>query len=80
MYLESRRFQQKEFARAIGISPSSISQYLSGLREPSLKIGRMIERYTNGKVTIDDLLAYYEAHKKVSIEKDINTRMEENRV
>lgn len=56
VYLESRNFEQKEFAEMVGISVASISNYLSGRRKPSLEIGRKIEQVTNGKVTIDDLI------------------------
>jgi predicted transcriptional regulator len=80
IYLDSRNFDQKEFANAIGISPGAVSNYISGTRKPTLKIGRMIERYTKGKVTIDDMLDFYELCKKDAIEKKSSSRMEESRV
>jgi hypothetical protein len=64
LFIESRNFDQKEFANSLGISPGAISNYIAGTRKPSLEIGRMIETYTKGKVTIDDLLSYYHRHNK----------------
>ncbi len=48
----------------IGVSPATITNYLWWHRKPTLKIGRLIEKATKGKVTIDDLLAYWEAKDK----------------
>ncbi len=63
LYLESRNISHIEFAKMIGASKSAISNYLCYRRVPSLEIGRAIEKVTNGKVTIDDLLAYKECEK-----------------
>jgi len=62
-YLESRNIERKEFAKMIGVSAATISNYLGYRRKPTLDIGRKIEKATKGKVTIDDLLTYWEAKK-----------------
>lgn len=58
-YLKLTNIEKKEFAVMIGVSPSSISNYLSGKRMPPLEIGRKIEKVTRGRVTIDDLIEYW---------------------
>lgn len=63
LYLESRNLTVKEFAIMIDVHPATISNYLNWNRKPNLEIGRRIEKVTKGKVTIDDLLAYWEAKK-----------------
>lgn len=62
-YLELKRILLKDFAEIIGVSPATISNYLNWHRKPTLEIGRRIEKATKGKVTIDDLLSYWEAKK-----------------
>ena len=59
-YLESRNLDQSEFANMIGVTPVAISNYVCKKRLPSLKIGRMIEIATRGKVKIDDLIEFFE--------------------
>jgi transcriptional regulator with XRE-family HTH domain len=58
LYMRSRNFTQEEFAAMIHVKPSTISNYIHGRRKPTLEIGRRIEKFTKGKVTIEDLLAY----------------------
>lgn len=62
-YLESRNITRREFAKMLGVSACTISNYICWKRKPTLEIGRMIEKITNKKVTIDDLLAYWIAKK-----------------
>ena len=40
--LEEKNMSQKQLADEIGISPSRISDYISGRAEPTLKIARML--------------------------------------
>jgi transcriptional regulator with XRE-family HTH domain len=55
-YIESRRFELKEFARMIGISPSTLSNYIHKRREPRPWIRKRIIEVTGGKVGLEDLL------------------------
>jgi transcriptional regulator with XRE-family HTH domain len=55
-YLESRRLTQAEFARMVRITPVTLSYYLFGRRKPLLEIAMRIEKATNGKVTMQDML------------------------
>lgn len=42
--LEEEDMTQRTFARKIGVSPSRVSEYLTGKSEPSLKIARSISQ------------------------------------
>ena len=42
--IEENNISQKTLARKIGVSPSRISEYLTGKSEPTLKIARAISR------------------------------------
>jgi len=42
--LEEEEMTQRAFARKIGVSPSRVSEYLSGKSEPTLKIARAISQ------------------------------------
>ena len=46
---------QKDFADLVGVNVSTISRWLSGLREPSPEMARLIFEKTDGKVTPNDL-------------------------
>ena len=49
-YLEGR--SKAEFAELIGVSPSQLSQYLSRVRRPGYDRMILIERVTDGQVTV----------------------------
>jgi HTH-type transcriptional regulator/antitoxin HigA len=44
MRLEEEKISQREFAKKLGVSPSRVSEYLTGKSEPSLKIARNISK------------------------------------
>jgi DNA-binding transcriptional regulator YdaS (Cro superfamily) len=60
IYLESRNIEHKEFAKMILVTPTTISNYIAGRRRPNIQIALRIEKVTNGKVTIKDLLDCWE--------------------
>ncbi len=45
--LEEKGMTQKQLAGEIGVSPSRISDYISGRSEPTLKIARLLCRILN---------------------------------
>jgi HTH-type transcriptional regulator/antitoxin HigA len=47
MRLEQESMSQREFAEKLGVSPSRVSEYLTGKSEPSLKIARNISKILN---------------------------------
>jgi HTH-type transcriptional regulator/antitoxin HigA len=47
MRLEQESMSQRAFAKKIGVSPSRVSEYLTGKSEPTLKIARNISKILN---------------------------------
>jgi len=47
MRLEQEAMSQRDFAKKLGISPSRVSEYLTGKSEPTLKIARNISKILN---------------------------------
>ena len=47
MRLEQESMSQRTLARKIGVSPSRVSEYLTGKSEPTLKIARNINKVLN---------------------------------
>ena len=45
--LDEHRMTQRELARLVGVSPSRISDYVSGRSEPTLKVARSLCRTLN---------------------------------
>lgn len=45
--LEEEKMSQRAFASKIGVSPSRVSEYLTGKSEPTLKIARTISQLLN---------------------------------
>lgn len=42
LYLENLGMSKKELAKNIGVSPSRVSDYISGRAEPTLKVARVL--------------------------------------
>ena len=47
MRLEQKSMSQRTFAKKNGVSPSRVSEYLSGKSEPTLRIARNISKILN---------------------------------
>ena len=47
LYLEENNMTKKQLANEVGVSPSRISDYVSGRAEPTLKIARLLCRVLN---------------------------------
>ncbi len=62
-YLESRNLGVEEFASMVRVSAATISNYIHWHRRPRLDIALRIEEVTKKKVTVEDLMAYWEAKK-----------------
>jgi DNA-binding transcriptional regulator YdaS (Cro superfamily) len=62
-YLELKNIKLQDFADIIGVNSSTISRYIHWHRKPALDIAMRIVKATKGKVTHEDLMAYWEAKK-----------------
>lgn len=55
-YLDINNLTQKEFADMVGITETSIANYIHRRRVPATHIAGKIEKVTKGKVTLHDFL------------------------
>ena len=56
IFLKVNRIKQREFARALGISQSHVSQIINGKRRASPEVALSIERFTNGAIHRNEML------------------------
>lgn len=63
-YLQLYNIKKKDFAEANEIKPSTLSNYIKGTRKPKLDIARKMERNSKGKIKIDDIIEYWNMHRK----------------
>lgn len=59
-YLEKRRISQTEFAKITGISKQAICNYLKAKRRPTYRQALLIQKATQGKVSVDNQMDFYE--------------------
>lgn len=57
MFLKQSQQTQRDFARAVGVSPSYMNEIIRGAKSPSLSIAARIEAHTEGKVPMHALLS-----------------------
>jgi transcriptional regulator with XRE-family HTH domain len=62
-YLELKNINVKDFAEIVGVNSATISRYINWQRKPDIVIANRIVKATKGKVTHQDLAAYWEAKK-----------------
>lgn len=55
-YLFNHRMKVAEFGRRINFSAIHLHKIIHGERKPSLKLAKIIEKETNGEVTIEELM------------------------
>lgn len=73
-FLENSGLKKKAFAKSVGISTTNLWKILKGISRPSLKTATKIEEFTEGKVSMNELLLGESAkpsNKKLSVEKRI---------
>jgi transcriptional regulator with XRE-family HTH domain len=49
-YLTQAQLTQREFARAVGVSPSHLNEIVRGVKSPSFSVARRISDRTEGRV------------------------------
>ena len=55
-FLDMQEMPVTAFARKLTVHPNHIFMIISGKRRPSIDLARIIERMTDKKVTVDDLI------------------------
>lgn len=56
IYLVKNRLTIKEFCEMVNYSRNQISGVINGKLRPSKKLAKIIEKATNGEVTVEELL------------------------
>lgn len=55
-YINSCGLTQAEFSKLLGVSESHICQIIKGIKNPSVKLSKKIEKITYGKISVIELL------------------------
>lgn len=63
-YLYENRISRTEFAKELDIPRTYLYRIMSGLCNPSLKLAKLINLYTDGNVKVDDVRIEVKKKKK----------------
>ncbi|MCB1106964.1 MAG: helix-turn-helix transcriptional regulator [Chlamydiia bacterium] len=55
-FIKNSGLKKKSFAQSVGISTTNLWKILKGITRPSLKTAQKIEEFTEGKVSMQELL------------------------
>ncbi|MCB1110119.1 MAG: helix-turn-helix transcriptional regulator [Chlamydiia bacterium] len=55
-FIKKSGLKKKAFAQSVGISTTNLWKILKGITRPSLKTAQRIEEFTEGKVSMQELL------------------------
>ena len=55
-FIRTSGLKKKSFAQAVGISTTNLWKILKGITRPSLKTAQKIEEFTEGQVSMQELL------------------------
>lgn len=55
-FIKKSGLKKKSFAQSVGISTTNLWKILKGITRPSLKTAQRIEEFTEGKVSMQELL------------------------
>lgn len=68
--------KKKSFAESVGISTTNLWKILKGITRPSLKTAQRIEEFTEGRVTMQEML-FGKSSKKLTFQPSIEKRISE---
>ena len=66
-YLRFNRIKNRELAEKLGVSQAFVNLMLHGKRKPSLDLAKKIEKITEGRVSVFELLGINKPKKIVTI-------------
>lgn len=69
-YLSLKKMTKTKFASLVGVNRAHISNICNGKRNPSVPLVKLIEKYTDGQVTIHDL-QHAETSLKFKVKKEV---------
>lgn len=55
-FIKKSGMKKKSFAQSVGISTTNLWKILKGITRPSLRTAQKIEEFTDGRVTMQELL------------------------
>ncbi len=75
-FIKNSGLKKKSFAQSVGISTTNLWKILKGITRPSLKTAQKIEEFTEGKVSMQELLfgkTTQKSEQQPSIEKRVSS-------
>ena len=75
-FIKKSGLKKKSFAQSVGISTTNLWKILKGITRPSLKTAQKIEEFTEGKVSMQELL-FGKSRNGVQLKPSIEKRVSE---
>ncbi len=75
-FISKSGLKKKSFAQSVGISTTNLWKILKGITRPSLRTAHKIEEFTEGKVSMQELL-FGKCKRGVQLKPSIETRVSE---
>lgn len=75
-FIKKSGLKKKSFAQSVGISTTNLWKILKGITRPSFKTAQRIEEFTEGRVTMQEML-FGKASKKTNSQPSIEKRVSE---
>jgi len=75
-FIKKSGLKKKSFAQSVGISTTNLWKILKGITRPSLKTAQKIEEFTEGKVSMQELL-FGKSKNGVQLKPSIEKRVSE---
>ncbi|QVL57805.1 MAG: helix-turn-helix transcriptional regulator [Simkaniaceae bacterium] len=75
-FIKKSGMKKKSFAESVGISTTNLWKILKGITRPSLKTAQRIEEFTEGRVSMQEML-FGKSSKKLNIQPSLEKRISE---
>lgn len=75
-FIKQSGMKKKSFAQSISISTTNLWKILKGITRPSLRTAQRIEEFTEGRVTMQELL-FGKSSPKVNVRPSLEKRISE---
>lgn len=75
-FIKRSGMKKKSFAESVGISTTNLWKILKGITRPSLKTAQRIEEFTEGRVTMQEML-FGKSSKKTNFQPSLERRVSE---
>ena len=75
-FIKKSGLKKKSFAQSVGISTTNLWKILKGITRPSLKTAQRIEEFTEGKVSMQEML-FGKTSKKLNVQPSMERRLSE---